>query len=159
MCSTVMHPDSLMVWGAFTGHGKAQVHVFHNKEKVNQYNYLELLCDKLPKAFEDTEATVFQQDGAKPHTAKSVTQWLRDCEVQFIEDWPGNSPDLNPIENLWQIVKKDLQGKDVSSVPKLEREIRASWDRIDSQILRNLALSVPMRLKDVIRRKGNPTKY
>lgn len=85
-CATVKHPDSLMVWGAFTGHGKAQLHVFHNKEKVNQYNYLELLCDVLPQAFEDTGATVFQQDGAKPHTAKSVTQWLRDCEMQFIED-------------------------------------------------------------------------
>ncbi|XP_045122668.1 uncharacterized protein LOC123511111 [Portunus trituberculatus] len=84
--------------------------------------------EKWLTAFEDTEAIVFQQDGAKPHTAKSVTHGLRDCEVQFIDDWPGNSPDLNPIENLWQIMKRDLQGKDESSVPKLKREIRASWD-------------------------------
>ena len=48
-----------------------------------------------------TNDTVFQQDGAKPHTARSVTQWLRDCEVHFIHDWPGNSPDLNLIENLY----------------------------------------------------------
>ncbi|XP_066947097.1 zinc finger BED domain-containing protein 4-like [Macrobrachium rosenbergii] len=117
-------------------------------EKVNQYNYLELMCDILPDAFEDTGATCFQQDGARAHTAKSVTQWLQDCEVPFINDWPGNSPDISPIENLWEIVKRDLQDKDVSSVPKLEAEIRASWNNIPKEMLHNLALSVPKRLKE-----------
>lgn len=156
---TVKHPDSLMVWGAFTGHGVAKLHVFKKNEKVNQYNYLELMCDILPDAFEDTGATCFQQDGARAHTAKSVTQWLQDCEVPFINDWPGNSPDISPIENLWEIVKRDLQDKDVSSVPKLEAEIRASWNNIPKEMLHNLALSVPKRLKEVIKRKGCPTKY
>ncbi|KAG0725911.1 Transposable element Tcb2 transposase [Chionoecetes opilio] len=74
-------------------------------------------------SFELTRASVFQQDGAPAHTAKSVTQWLDDCMVPFIKDWPGNSLDLNPIENLWHIGKKDLQGKDVSSIPKLVKAI------------------------------------
>ena len=157
--STVKHPDSLMIWGSFTGFGKSKLHVYHNKEKVNQYNYLELLCDILPDAFEDTNAAVFMQDGATPHTAKSVLGWLDDCGIEYIRDWPGNSPDINPIENLWEIIKKDLQGKDVSSVPKLEKEIRASWDRIPADMLRSLALSLPRRLEQVIKRKGCPTKY
>ncbi|KAG0710802.1 WD repeat-containing protein 20 [Chionoecetes opilio] len=69
------------------------------------------------------DSRAFQQDGAPAHTAKSVTQWLDDCMVPFIKDWPGNSLDLNPIENLWHMVKKELQGKDVSSIPKLEKAI------------------------------------
>ena len=156
---TVKHPNSLMVWGAFTGYGVAKLHIFEKNEKVNQYNYLELMCDLLPDAFEDTKATIFQQDGARPHTAKSVIQWFEDCQVNYIKDWPGNSPDISPIENLWRIVKHDLQGKDVSSVSKLEREMRASWENIPKETLRNVALSVSRRLEEVIKRKGNPTKY
>ncbi|KAG0701669.1 Transposable element Tcb2 transposase [Chionoecetes opilio] len=91
--------------------------------KVNQAVYLELLCEHLSDSFELRRASVFQQDGAPAHTAKSVTQWLDDCMVPFLKDWPGNSLDLNPIENLWHMVKKDLQGKDVSSIPKLEKAI------------------------------------
>ena len=63
-------------------------------------------------------------------TAKLVKTCIKDCGINFIEDWPGNSPDLNPIENLWQVVKHELQGKDAISLPKLEKEIQAIWDTI-----------------------------
>lgn len=157
--STVKHPDSLMVWGCFSGRGMGKLIVLPKNEKVNQYNYLELLCDHLPDCFDMTSARVFQQDGAPAHTAKYVTSWLNDCDVRFIRDWPGNSPDLNPIENLWYMVKKDLQDKDVSSLPKLQVAIETSWQGFDPAKLRNLALSMPHRLQAVIKRKGKPTKY
>ena len=121
--------------------------------------FLELLCDYLPECFKVTGAKVFQQDGAPCHTAKTVTTWLDDCQVPFIKDWPGNRPDLNPIENLWWIVKQDLPGKDVSSVPKLEAAIRDSWANIPLQTLRNLTLSLSRRLQVVKKGKGHPTKY
>lgn len=157
--STVKHPDSLMVWGCFSGKGLGKLVVLPKNVKMNQAVYLELLCDHLPESFELTGAKVFQQDGAPCHTAKSISTWLDDCQVPFIKDWPGNSPDINPIENLWHIVKKDLQGKDVSSLPKLEAAIRESWANLSPQHLRNLALSLPNRLREVKRRKGLPTKY
>ena len=120
--------------------------------KVNQYNYLELLYDL-------TNARVFQQDSAPPHKAKIVASWLDDCQVVFIKDWPGNSPDLSPIENLWYLIKRDLQGKDVSFVPKLQAAIEASWNNFDPAKLRSLALSLPQRLQAVLKRKGHPRKY
>lgn len=141
--ATVKHPDSEMVWGAFSGKGRAELQVLPKNLTVNQHVYLELLSDHLPQAFEDTDAAIFQQDSAPAHRAISVTQWLDDCCVTFIKDWPGNSPDINPIENLWEIVKQDLQGKDVSSVPKLVEEIRASWANISQETLLNLAQLVP----------------
>lgn len=156
---TVKHPDSLMVWGCFTGKGLGKLVVLPKNQTVNQGVYLELLCDHLPESFELTGATVFQQDGAPAHTAKTITTWLQDCQVAFIKDWPGNSPDLNPIENLWHIVKQDLQGRDVSSLPRLEAAIRESWANIPLQTLRNLALSLPRRLQAVKKRQGRPTKY
>lgn len=157
--STVKYPDTIMVWGCFSGKGLGSLVVLPKNIRVNQNIYLELLSDHLPDSFEKTGATVFQQDGAPCHKAKSISTWLNDCGVSFIKDWPGNSPDVNPIENLWHIIKTKLQGVDVSSVPKLEAAIRQVWDNLDPTYLHNLAASLPRRLEAVLKRKGLPTKY
>ena len=156
---TVKHPDSLMVWGSFGGRGLGSLVVLPKNVKVNQEVYYELLNDHLADSFDSASATLFQQDGAPAHTARSIKQWLVDCGIDYINDWPGNSPDINPIENLWNIIKRKLQDKDVSSVPRLEAAIREAWQSIPLDTLHNLALSVPKRLREVQKRKGKPTKY
>lgn len=157
--STVKHPESLMVWGCFTFFKVGELVVLPPNQMMNQNNYLELLSDYLPSCFDECSAEVFQQDGAPCHTAKSVKQWLCDCEVDFIKDWPSNSPDLSPIENLWAIMKRRLQGKDTSTLAKLEAAIKEEWLNLDDTILQNLANSVPSRLKECIKRKGKPIDY
>ena len=56
------------------------------------------------------EPFLFMQDGAPAHKAKLTQQWLRDRNIPFIpqEEWPGNSPDLNPIENFWDILQQHV---------------------------------------------------
>ncbi len=66
----------------------------------------------LPSAeqlFKDADF-IFQQDLAPAHTAKSTKSWLNDHGVGVL-DWPANLPDLNPIENLWSIVKRKMRKK------------------------------------------------
>ncbi|XP_076064995.1 uncharacterized protein LOC143039030 [Oratosquilla oratoria] len=82
----VKHPALLVVRAGFTYYGVGKLIVLPANEKVNQYNYLELLADYLPDCFEETKAEVFMQDGAPTHTVKPVTDWLRDCEVNYIKD-------------------------------------------------------------------------
>ena len=156
---TVKHPDSVMVWGSFGYHGVGELVVLEKNVKVNQFVYLELLCDALPDAFEKTRANVFMQDGAPAHTARSVTQWLQDCQISYFKDWPGNSPDINPIENLWGLMKRQLRDLDTSSVPKLITAIQQLWAGFSAEYLQRLADSVPRRLKEVLIRKGNTTRY
>ncbi len=67
----------------------------------------------LPSAdqlFKDADF-IFQQDLAPAHTAKSTKSWLNDHGVGVL-DWQENSPDLNPIENLWVIVKRKMRNRD-----------------------------------------------
>jgi hypothetical protein len=74
-------------------------------------------------------------------------------------DWPGNSPDLNPIENLWNIMKDGLKSKDMGSAPKLRAELKKLWVTLDQAMLQNLSDSIPRRLQMVINAKGEMTKY
>ncbi len=53
---------------------------------------------------------IFQQDLAPAHTAKSTKSWLNDHGVDVL-DWQANSPDLNPIKNLWGIVRRKMRNK------------------------------------------------
>lgn len=156
---TVEHPASVMVWGSFTYHGVGVLVFLEPGVSMNANRYLELLYDHLELCFEKCQAAVFQQDGAPCHTARPVKQWLSDCAVDYIEDWPGNSLDLNPIEILWRIVKSKLREKDTSSVPKLKDAILEVWNNLDTDMLHNIVDSVPRRLREVIKRKGNVTKY
>ena len=158
-CKTTKHPDSVMVWGSFGYHGVGELVVLPKNEKMNQNNYLELLCDYLPDSMEKTNTSVFMQDGAPCHTAKSVKMWLDDCEINYFKDWPGNSPDINPIENMWGLMKRRLQHVATSSVPALIDAIRKVWDEFPADNLQAYANSLPKRLKEVIKAKGYPVNY
>lgn len=157
--NSAKYPDSLMVWGCFSYCGAGKLVVLPKNTSMNQNNYLELLCDNLPECFEVCRAHTFMQDNAPCHRAKSVTTWLQDCCVDFIEDWPANSPDLNPIENLWSIIKRKLCDHNTSTLPRLEAVLQQLWAEISLSTLQSLVESVPLRLQECIRRKGMPTKY
>ena len=88
-----------------------------------------------------------------------LSEYFDFVKINYIEKWPGNSPDLNPIENLWAIFKRELRERDTSTIAKLEAAIYNVWDTIDRKMLRKLAMSLPKRLKEVVRRKGYPLKY
>ena len=105
------------------------------------------------------KCSVFMQDGAPCHRAKIVTQFLKAQTINIL-DWPGNSPDLNPIENLWTILKNKVSERQPTNAKMLEQAIKEVWVRdISSAYCQNLVESMPRRLEAVIKAKGGPTKY
>ena len=75
------------------------------------------------------------QDRAPCHTAKSIMTWLTDSKVPVLE-WVGNSPDCNPIENLWRGLKKEVNLGVTSNLDKLADKIRKAW----KNLAKNLSL-------------------
>ena len=99
------------------------------------------------------------QDGASAYTARTTSKCLEDHKINFWrkEEWPPNSPDLNLIENLWSILEETIKNKTVEppSLRQLETALVKSLDEIKLVSLENLYMSMPARVKIIVRCKGN----
>lgn len=113
------------------------------------------------------EGDIFMHDGASVHTAGIVQQLLQDLGIEVM-DWPPYVPDLNPIENLWAIMKQEIyklypeleHAPDTSdTLEQLVHAAKEAWNSIDSQILEKLSNTMPHRVKAVIEANGWYTKY
>ncbi len=101
---------------------------------------------------------IFQQDLAPAHTAKGTKSWFNDHGVTVL-NWPANSPDLNPIENIWGIVKRKMRDTRPNNADELKATVKEAWASIPPQQCHKLITSMPRRIEAVIKAKGAPTKY
>lgn len=101
---------------------------------------------------------LFQQDSDPKHTSKTVKEYFKENKINQLE-WVPQSPDLNPIEHLWDIVKRELRKTQTSSKIMLKSQILETWNNMPSELLQKLVHSMPRRLEAVIKAKGGPTKY
>lgn len=104
------------------------------------------------------EDFIFQHDLAPAHSAKTTGKWFTDHGITVL-NWPANSPDLNPIENLWDIVKRKLSDTRPNTLDELKAAFEASLASITPQQCHRLIASMPHRIEAVISAKGFPTKY
>jgi len=75
-------------------------------------------------------------------------------------EWPGNSPDLNPIENFWTELKNKVAEKHPTRLPSLNKTIKSSWVLdMPTELCRNLIESMPRQIRVVLEAKGGHTKY
>ena len=157
--STMKHPPSQMIWGAMSQHGIGGLFFLPSGTTMNGEKYAQLLSDKLQLHMHVHKCNIFMQDGAPCHRSKLVTNFLKKKKVKVL-DWPGNSHDLNPIENLWTVMKDKVAEKQPSSLPYLCRAIKEVWmKQISKEYCANLVNSMPRHLAAVIQNKGGHTKY
>ncbi len=149
-----------MIWAATSSAGVGPLCFV--KSTVNAAIYQEILehfmLPSADKLYGDADF-IFQQDLAPAHTAKGTKSWFNDHGVTVL-DWPANSPDLNPIENLWGIVvKRKMRDTRPNNADDLKATVKETWASIPPQQCHKLITSMPRQIEAVIKAKGAPNKY
>ncbi|CAB5393933.1 unnamed protein product [Rhizophagus irregularis] len=151
------------VWGCFTAQGIGYLC------RIDSRMDAELYCKILEEDFLmtldyydlDVVDVVFQHDNDPKHKARITTDWLETNNINVL-DWLAQSPDLNPIENLWSELERRLR-KDgsiiITNKTSLWEKIQTSWNNIETEVCTKLIETMPRRIEDVIKQKGGYTKW
>ena len=156
---TTKFPYKLMIWGCFN-HDKIGPYTICEGSMTGK-KYVDVLEENLKPFANNLNLTgsILLDDSARPHRTKEVDEWLQKNEMTRI-DWPGNSPDLNPIENLWGIVKSKLRRTPIFNKTQLLKKFKEIWtNQLSNDLLANLSNSMPKRISEVLKNKGKITKY
>jgi transposase len=156
---TVRQSLSVMVWGGISASGPGDLWFMPRNTTMNGQSYLGVLQEKLQPVMQRLNCDILQQDGAPCHRAKCVKEWLSTVGVRTL-DWPGQSPDLNPIENAWLVLKKRVAATRPSSLEQLEEKICDIWQHNFSvDECKRLVDSMPRRIEAVLKNKGHSSRY
>lgn len=158
------------VWGAIGLWGKGPLVFINEHESANEKTkknsldsdkYISVLNTALPiieARKGQLKQAIYAQDNAPCHKSKVVKKYLRATHMDII-DWPPYSPDLNPIENVWGILKKRISARNPRHLEELKQFITEEWDELSSDTVVACCANMNARLGSVLENGGMQTDY
>jgi len=144
-------------WGGFCAVGKTNLYCF--REIMTGEVYVDIIRKHIPQIRKMlSDRWRLQQDNDPKHTSRVAKNFLQE-NVPAVMDWPSNSPDLNPIENLWGIVKRNVEMRRPDNIDQLEQFMKDEWKKIPQDIIKNLIGSMERRCKLIIEADGDRIAY
>lgn len=150
---------SVMVWGGVSRFTRTPLVIVHQNLNARRYVDQILRPVVLPQR-RMTRRFIFMQDNARPHTANITRRFFERHDITLLRH-PSMSPDLNPIEHVWDIMGRRLRENypNLLNLAALERALVEISRRIPQSMIRNCISNMPDRLEAVIKSRGGNTRY
>uniref|UniRef100_A0AAY5L2K7 Tc1-like transposase DDE domain-containing protein n=1 Tax=Esox lucius TaxID=8010 RepID=A0AAY5L2K7_ESOLU len=148
---------SVMIWGCFSKAEIGQICLCEGRMNQAKYREEHLLPSALTM-FPNSGNCFFLQDNAPCHTARSIKVWMEDHQIQTLS-WPAQSPDLKTNENLWNLMKRKIDGHKPSNKAELLEFLCQEWHKVTQQQCDRVVESMPRHMNAVIKKQGYTTKY
>lgn len=182
--TTVNHPLGLNVYAGITKYGVTRVHIVAgtSKRKTKYNNKIGAQAKNITAAeYTDVVKSTFLRDGVRIFSGQGVSSWVlqqdgdpthraayatvsefntrRASSINILGDWPPNSPDLNPIENLWAWVEANVNALGCETFEEFSQAVIDQLASVPKKLLVNLVTSMPRRMAKVIELGGDRTTY
>lgn len=150
---------SVMVWAGISHARKTNLVVINGNLNAQRYRD-EILAPVVVPYTNANPNAVFQQDNARPHTARLTTHYLQANNVNVME-WPSKSPDLSPIEHVWDLLDRRVRQRPVQpqTLRQLQMALVQEWNNIPMNVIRRYLRSMRRRCRAVIQSAGGHTRY
>ena len=150
---------TVTLWGCLCSKGVGAGRLFLGE--INSQLYRDILEHNLKPTYQrfyPRGLWRFLQDNASPHYTATVNTWMHNHGVHIME-FPPRSPDLNPIENLWHVLKHRVEHRNPRTAEELEQFIAEEYEAVSEEECATLMRSMPARLQQCIAFEGHKTKY
>ena len=147
---------SVMVWGAISYNHRSELVVVQGNLTANRY--IEQILHPHLRPIINHQRELLQHDNARPHTARATVAYLARENINVLP-WPSKSPDLNPIEHLWDDLDARVRERQHQTLAELGHALQDEWRLIPQARLQRLIRSVPNRCRAVLAARGGHTRY
>ncbi|GFY12089.1 transposable element Tcb2 transposase [Trichonephila clavipes] len=150
----------ILVWAGISLSGHTDLHVFHGGT-VTGLRYRDEILDPYVRPYTAAIGNDFilMDDNARPHRARIVEEYLENHGLERME-WPARSPDLNPIEHLWDYLGRGCCFKSSSrSLHELKQGLLCVWSSLPIPVSDNLINSLGNRCRQCIQVRGGHIPY
>jgi transposase len=147
------------LWGCICAEGLGHAELYAGS--LDSTRHRDILRHSLIPSFKQffpSGPWYFQQDNVRFHTTSDTLAYLHNTGVTVIE-WPPWSPDLNPIENLWNVLKARVYARFPQTLEEMEQFIREEWEATDLKFICHICRSMPRRLQLLLENKGHKISY
>ncbi|CAH1956399.1 unnamed protein product [Acanthoscelides obtectus] len=155
----VHHTVGVMVWGAIAYGSRSPLLFIRGNMNAQRYIH-EVLEPHLSPYLDTLADPTFQQDNARPHVARVTIDFFQHNDVTLLP-WPPRSPDLSPIEHVWDMMGRRLLNlqRPPQTLEALREELVVAWNEIPQDDIDHLIRSMPRRVGECVSHHGASTHY
>lgn len=146
---------SVMIWGCFSYYGVGPI--YRIPAIMDQFAYIKRSCCLMLKRKCPWNGC-FKKTKTPKHTSKWAASWFQTNKIKVME-WPAQSPDLNPVENLWGDIRNAVSEAKPRNAEELWKVVKSSWAGITVYRCQKLVDSMQHRCEAVLKNSGYTTKY